>query len=180
MASVRELRRGFGTAVIILLLIDVAAGAIFFSPLASIRKRQDEFERVRTDYNQRLHTAVPLRNIDQKLGEARTQIDDFYKQRMPGRDSAIAEELGRLAKNAGVSFSNVRYAKPEETPLPGVSRLEMTLSLSGDYLKVVKFINQLERDQMFFAVNSVNLAEQQAGTVRLELKLETYLRQPQA
>jgi type IV pilus assembly protein PilO len=39
----------------------------------------------------------------------------------------------------------------------------------------VKFINALERDKMFFLIDGVNLAEQQ-GNVRLQLKLETYLR----
>ena len=33
----------------------------------------------------------------------------------------------------------------------------------------------LERDKMFFLIDGVNLAEQQ-GVVRLQLKLETYLR----
>jgi hypothetical protein len=39
----------------------------------------------------------------------------------------------------------------------------------------VKFINGLERDKMFFLIDGINLAEQQ-GNVRLQLKLETYLR----
>ena len=51
----------------------------------------------------------------------------------------------------------------------------MEVSLSGDYLQEVKFINALERDKMFFLVDGITLGEQQ-GNVRLQLKLETYLR----
>jgi Tfp pilus assembly protein PilO len=180
MASVRELRRGFTTVVVLFLAIDVAAAVVYFSPLASRGKRQDEFARVHRDYVQKRDTALPLRDIDQKLDEAKKQIDSFYQERLPARDSAVAEELGKQAQAAGVKFTSVRYGKPEDTPLPGVSRLEMNLSLSGDYLRIVKLVNQLERDRMFFVVDSVNLAEQQAGMVRLELKIETYLRQPNA
>jgi type IV pilus assembly protein PilO len=39
----------------------------------------------------------------------------------------------------------------------------------------VKFINALERDKIFFVIGGVTLGEQQ-GNVRLQLKLETYLR----
>ena len=49
-------------------------------------------------------------------------------------------------------------------------------SLTGDYLQLVKFINSLERDQLFFIVNSVQLGGEQAGTVRLQLQLQTYLK----
>jgi len=38
----------------------------------------------------------------------------------------------------------------------------------------VRFINPLERDPVFFIINSVELGGEQAGVVRLQLKLETY------
>jgi len=180
MANVRQLRRNFTIVIAVLLLIDVAAAAIYLSPLAARGKRQDEFERLRPQYIQKRNAALPLHNIDQKLVEARDQIAGFNKERLPARDSAVAEEIGRLAQASGVRFGNVRYGRPGETPLPGVNKVEISVSLVGDYLKIVKFINQLERDKMFFIVDSVNLAEQQGGTVRLELKIETYLRQAQS
>ena len=73
-------------------------------------------------------------------------------------------------------FSGVRY-ESDDTPLPSIRKLQLDVSLAGDYVRIVKFINQLERDKMFFIVDRVNLSEQQGGTVRLELRLETYLRQ---
>ena len=58
----------------------------------------------------------------------------------------------------------------------GVRRMEIEADLSGDYLQLVRFINALERDQMFFLVDSVGLGGEQAGVVKLQLKLETYLK----
>jgi hypothetical protein len=56
----------------------------------------------------------------------------------------------------------------------------MDIALAGEYQRIVKFINALERDRTFFIIDRVNLAEQQGGNVRLELHLETYLRREQA
>ena len=41
----------------------------------------------------------------------------------------------------------------------GVRRVEIDADLAGDYLQLVRFINALERDQVFFLVDSVCLAE---------------------
>jgi len=40
----------------------------------------------------------------------------------------------------------------------------------------VRFINSLERDQIFLLINSVGLGGEQGGQVKLELKMETYLK----
>ena len=92
------------------------------------------------------------------------------------RDSEVASELGRLAQDSGIKLGEVRYSPPSDTDLPTLQKLETDVSLAGDYPKVVKFINAMERDHLFFIVDRVNLAEQQGGHVRLELHLETYLR----
>jgi type IV pilus assembly protein PilO len=180
MATVHQLRTRFGIAVGLLLAVDVAAAAMYFSPIASPSKRSDESRVVHKQFQEKAHVYLPLQNIDKKLNEAKEQTAAFNKDRLPTRDSAVVEEIGRQAQQAGVLFGNVRYGKPEDTPLPGVNKVEINVSLVGDYLKIVKFINALERDKTFFIVDSVNLAEQQGGTVRLELKIETYLRQGQA
>ena len=58
----------------------------------------------------------------------------------------------------------------------GVRRVEIDADLAGDYLQLVRFINALERDQVFFLVDSVVLGGEQNGVVKLQLKLETYLK----
>jgi hypothetical protein len=40
----------------------------------------------------------------------------------------------------------------------------------------VRFINTLERSQLFFTVDSVDLAGESAGPVRLEITMHSYLR----
>jgi hypothetical protein len=82
--------------------------------------------------------------------------------------------LGKVAAANGVQIAAVKY-DDKDAPVEGLRKVEIELALSGSYLQEVKFINALERDKTFFLIDGVTLGEQQ-GNVRLQLKLETYLR----
>ena len=63
--------------------------------------------------------------------------------------------------------------------LPDILNLEMHAGLRGQYVNVVKFMNALERDKLFFIIDGVGLTGETghtAGEVRLDMKLDTYLR----
>ena len=119
--------------------------------------------------------SLPLRGMDKKLAQAETDLTGFYRDRLPAQASAVPEELGKLADANGVRVTEVRYTS-EAAALAGLQRVSMDATLAGDYLQVAKFINALERDRMFFVIGEVTLSEQQGGFVRLQLKLETYLK----
>ena len=58
----------------------------------------------------------------------------------------------------------------------GLQTVEIEADLAGGYLQLVRFINALERDHMFFLVNNVHLGGEQSGVVRLQMKIETYMK----
>ena len=73
-------------------------------------------------------------------------------------------------------LANVQYAQAPVLPGPyALTELHMDASVSGDYRPIVEFINNLERDKMFFLVNGIGLSGQQTGTVNLRIRLTTYL-----
>ena len=117
----------------------------------------------------------PLRGLDKKGVLAHEQIDDFYKTRLPAEDSAIADNLGKLAASSGVKIGGVKYKIEDPQPV-GLRQVTIDADFVGDYLQLVRFLNELERSKVFFLVDSVELGGQQGGTVRLQMKLETYLR----
>jgi len=123
-------------------------------------------------------SALPLRGLDAKLERATTEADGFYKRRLPGSYSEVAGELGRLTNAQKVRLIRVGYS--QNPVLAGsadeLTEVHMDCSLSGDYRPLVQFINSLERDKMFFAINGVTLTGQQSGTVNLRLRLTSYLR----
>lgn len=123
--------------------------------------------------------AIPLRGIDAKVARSTEDADQFYADRLPHATSQVAAELGRLTKKENVRLSRVSYTyTPQLKGEDALTEVRMDASVSGDYRPVVQLINSLERDEMFFVINSVNLTGQQTGQVNLRVRLTTFLRQP--
>jgi Tfp pilus assembly protein PilO len=176
MADVRETRQKLKILIVALLLFDVVTAAVFFSPVVgSERSRKDELARLWKEQQQKTREVEPLRSIGDKIRTARLQIDDFYKTRLPGQDSAISEALGKLATQSGVKIGDVKYKIKDPEPV-GLRPIEIEADFSGDYLQLARFMNAVERAPLFFIIDSIQLGGEQAGVVRLQLKLETYLR----
>jgi len=176
MADLRNTRRKLQIALAVLAGIDVVAVALLLSPLVgSSRARQERQEQLWRELQAKTREVEPLQNVDKKITAARVQIDDFYKTRLPGTNSAISEELGKLAGENGVKIGQVRY-KPKDPEPVGLHPIEIQADCDGDYLHLVRFINALERDPLFFIIDSVQLGGEQAGVVKLQMKLETYLK----
>jgi type IV pilus assembly protein PilO len=170
----RDARKKIQTAIVALLAVDVVAAVVFFSPLVgSERSRREQLDQLWRELQQKTRAAEPLRDFDKKIATASQQIDDFYKKRLPSQDSAIYEEMGKLATQSGVRIGQIR-SKAKDIDAVGLRPVEIDADFSGGYLQLVKFINGLERDPLFFIVDSVQLGGEQGGTVKLQLKLETY------
>jgi Tfp pilus assembly protein PilO len=175
MASIGQIRKKWMPALITLVILDLAGIGYLLSPAGRSRQaRQRQYYELRAQLTAKRQEVLPTRGMDQKLKQASHDIATFDDQRFPVEYSDVAEELGKLAADTGVHLSGVKYDEKEAT-IEGLRRLNIEITLSGDYLQEVKFINSVERDKLFFLIDGINLAEQQ-GNVRLQLKLETYLR----
>jgi type IV pilus assembly protein PilO len=174
MASIGEIRRKWMPALIGLLVLDLACVGYLLSPAGRSRQaRQREYYELRAQLTKKRQEVLPTRGMDQKLKQASQDATGFKDQRFPGQYSDVADEVGKIAADTGVHLAALKYEEKDAT-IEGLRKLNIEITLSGDYLQEVKFINGLERDKMFFLIDGVNLAEQQ-GNVRLQLKLETYL-----
>jgi hypothetical protein len=118
--------------------------------------------------------AKPLRNLPQRVTDSTKGAEHFYDGRVPGADSAILAELGALKQKSNVQLGRVQTAFAPA--LRDVTEVRMDASVSGDYASVMKFINSVERDKMFFVINGLTLTGTQGGQVNLRLKVTTYLR----
>ena len=179
MASIRSVQQRFTAILVVLLVLDAAAIALLMSPVG--RSRQDrirDYDQVRNELIAKRRDALPARDMDQKLKTARTEIDSFYADRMPARYSDITDALGKLAKESHVQLGQVKYdtRETEKGQVPDATRLEIDATIAGDYGNEMRFINGLEREKLLFILDSVSLGEAQGGAIRLQIKLETYLR----
>jgi type IV pilus assembly protein PilO len=176
MPDLRQTRKHLTTALAVMAGLDVLAVVLYFSPLVgSAEARRMELARLQVELTTKTRQVAPLKDLPQKVVLANQQIHNFYKTRFPEQNSQIAEELGKLATANGVRIQQVKY-KPGETPGVGSDPLEMNADVAGTYTSIARFINALERDQMFFIINNVTLGNDPRGPVKLSVRLETYLK----
>jgi len=176
MPDLRRTRKNLKTALAIMAVVDVLALAVYVSPLVgSAEARQQELTNLQTELRVKTAQVAPLKDLPQKVVLAGHQISDFYKQRFPSEESQVLTELGKLASANGVSIDQEKY-KVKESGVGGLEPLEIEADFAGNYTALAKFINALERDEMFFIINGVALGGEPHGTVRLHLRLGTYLK----
>ncbi len=169
-------RRKLKIAIGAMLAADVIAVAVLFSPLVgSADSRARQLNQLRAELRKKTRDVEPLRGMDEKIVLAKKQIGGFYKDRFAAQDSDLLIALGKLATANGVRMQQAKY-KEEDAEISGVVPVEIEGSFSGDYLQLVRFINALERSKLFFAVDSVGLAGESAGPVKLEITMHSYLR----
>ena len=174
MPDSRDFRKKLQIAIAILAGVDILAVLVLLSPIVgSERSRREQLDVLWRELQQKTRAAEPLRDVNGKIITARQQIDDFYKNRLPAQDSTIYEELGKVAGQSGVKIGQIR-SKAKDTDPVGLRPVEIDADFSGGYLQLIKFINALERDPVFFIIDSVQLGGEQGGVVKLQLKLETY------
>ncbi len=176
MPDLRRTRKNLKTALAVMAGVDLLAAIVYFSPLVgSAESRRQEMNLLQAELTTKTRLVAPLKDLPQKVVLARHQITDFYKTRFPTQNSQILTELGKLTSANGVSIQHVTY-NMKDAEEGGLQPVEMEAILAGNYSSLAKFINALERDQMFFIINSVTLGGNPQGPVNLAMKLETYLK----
>jgi len=176
MPDLRRTRKNLKIALAVMAGVDLLAAVVYVSPLVgSAETRRQEMNLLQAELNAKTRQVAPLKDLPQKVVLARHQITDFYKTRFPSQNSQILTELGKLTSANGVTIEHVTY-NMKEPEQDGLQRVEMEAALAGNYTSLARFINALERDQMFFIINSVTLGGLPQGPVNLTMKLETYLK----
>ncbi len=176
MPDLRRTRKNLTTALAVMAGVNLLAAIVYFSPLVgSAESRRTEMNLLQAELTAKTRQVAPLKDLPQKVTLASHQIEDFYKTRFPSQSSQIVTEFGKVAVANGVTIETVKY-KLKEAETGGLQPDEIEASLAGNYTALARFINALERDKMFFIIDSVTLGGEPQGAVKLSMKLETYLK----
>jgi len=176
MPDLRQTRKDIKTSLGIMLAVDVIAVAILFSPLVgSTASRILELNQLWAELQVKTRQVQPLKNLPEKVVAANRQIAEFYRKRFPAQDSQIVNEFGKLAADNGVKIEQAKYPRGKDVE-NGLQPVEVEADLSGNYVSLAKFVNSLERDDMFFIINSITLGGEQNGPIKLQMKVQTYLK----
>jgi type IV pilus assembly protein PilO len=174
MPDLRKTRNRLTILISGLVLLDLVAIGMLLTPIAGAeRSRQQDMSQLWVSLKGQQSAA--WRGLDKKIPVARKQIADFYDDRLPTTYSSISTNLDKVGSESGVRISGEKFTQ-KEAPVDGLERVEISADVSGDYLQLVRFINALERNKLFFIVDDLQLGNQQGGVVKLQITLETYLR----
>ena len=177
MTALGPLRQKF---IIVLLVLGVVNLGLAVYLLWPGRHSQAEQRREEGELRKQLinvsSEVTPLDHIDEKLVKTREDVKKFYAEHVATRWSEVSEEINKLAQQNGFPPPPIRY-KTEETVLPDLQRVKADLTVSGEYSKIAHFINALERDKLVFTVTEVVLTGQQGGSVDLQIKVDTFLKE---
>jgi type IV pilus assembly protein PilO len=117
---------------------------------------------------------APLRGIDGRVEQTRLEIDKFQEKRIPPTYSSIDERIDQLEVASGVHLTRVQYT--QRKPDSGLTEITIDTNLTGDYPAIMRFVNSIERDPIFFVIRAMSFTGAQGGLVSLRMELSTWLR----
>jgi Tfp pilus assembly protein PilO len=111
---------------------------------------------------------------------ASTELATFYKDVLPpdlsGARRMTQLRLAQLARDAGLTFERNSF-EPVVQRDSELTRLRITMELSGSYGEIRTFLHQLESAPEFVVIDNVELAEgADTGELTVTLELSTYFR----
>ncbi len=185
--SIKDPRVAMRAVIGVLLAANVAAAVIAFKPFggsaADLRQEQSALSSQLAELQKR--SAAAKRLVD-KVEMARREGDDFLAKYVVDRRamaSTLAEELYRMAKDAGV---RALPGQLQLEPIEGSDTLEMAsieVGYEGTYEGLKKFVDMVDKSPRFLIVESMTVLspqQQQKGTnqvVTVTLKLDTFVRE---
>jgi type IV pilus assembly protein PilO len=159
----------------ILLVVVIALAARFALDLAATSRRtSDALADKQVQLKALEMQTAPLRGLDKRIGQTRDEIKNFYGKRIPANYSSISEQVGQLEVKSGVRLTRLQYA--QKPPANNLSEITLDAGVTGEYPQIMRFVNSLERDKIFFVIRGMGLTGQQGGMVNLRLQLSTWLR----
>ena len=163
------------------LLVNIALYALVVYPLsdrvANVEQRNQQAEQAlaaaRAEHAQATGT---LTGKDR----ASTELATFYKDVLPaslaGARRMTQLRLAQLARESGLEFERDSY-EPLTQRDSTLTRLRITMQLSGTYNEIRTFLHQMETAPEFVVIDNVELAEgADSGQLVVTLELSTYYR----
>jgi Tfp pilus assembly protein PilO len=185
--SIKDPRVAMRAIIVALLAANLAAAVVAFKPFggsaADLRVEQAALGNQLAALEKR---AAAAKRLVDKVEMARREGDAFLTKYVVDRrtmSSAIAEELNRMAKDAGVRQLPSQF---QLDPIEGSDTLQMatiTAGCEGTYASLKKFVEMVDKSPRFLIIENMTVVspqQQQAAqnqNVNVALKLDTFVRE---
>ncbi len=145
---------------------------------ASQQQLEEQAVRLRAEVAAIRNNLRRAEDVRQKMPKIAGECDHFYNEQLLGPKqgyAALVANLGDIAQKAGLETSGLRFTQKGESH-HGVTQVDATAVIEGNYDSLVRFIDGLEQSQNFYVLDSLQLASSTGGRVKLNIRLHTYFR----
>ena len=175
----KEFKRWIVRALFVLLSIDLVLGVYVWRTAASHPASEKiALDRLRARHRQYGDDLRRAELIQQRLPEVERECNRFFEAQFLNTStgySSVVEDLGRIARTAGLPPSAITF-KQREIEKRGVVEVAVSATVEGEYPALVRFVNGLERSEHLYLLDSLNLIDAQEKHVKLSLQMKTYFR----
>lgn len=144
---------------------------------------QDSILASRGNIQARRQRIARLEKLNSQLGTSAQDRQHLIAMYFIPKDkgwSEVVPHLDRMVRTAGVRNTRKEWAAAD-TPQYGLFSVKARVPVSGAYPNVVKLIKDIEQDDTFFIIESIDVreSEEETGTqgVSMNLNLETFFYQ---
>jgi|SRR5579872_411102 len=179
-ASMKERRVVVRVALGILLAANLVAAVFVFHPLGgSANDLAEEMRSKQRELAQQLLRAQRTRNLVSTVQQAKVEGDHFldqYTLRRRKAFSTLIGELNAMATSTGMLPKESSYVMEPVEGSDTIEQLSISANYEGQYQSLTKFINLLDRSPEFLIIDSLQASPQPSGSLLVNLKLDTFIR----
>jgi Tfp pilus assembly protein PilO len=143
------------------------------------RTPQSELNALKREHALMAADITRAETIRTTLPAVEQQCDKFFKQNfrpITSGYSSVISDFGSLSRGAGLQAGNLSFHQ-HEGDKRGVTEVDISAVVDGDYSSVVRFVNDLEHSDTFYVLDGLSLAASgSGGQLKLNLQLRTYFR----
>jgi Tfp pilus assembly protein PilO len=160
--------------------VDIVLAGVNWQMAAATRTPQSELNALKRQHALMDADIARAETIRTTLPAVEQQCDNFYKQTfrpVASGYSSVISDFGSLSRGAGLQAENLSFHQHETDKRGGVTQVDISAVVEGDYPSVVRFVNDLEHSDTFYVLDGLSLAPSgSGGQLRLNLQLRTYFR----
>ena len=168
---------------ILLACLLVLDGALIFANvrIAGEAPQSQAQERNRLAQKEKLLAADVAKGqaVEKHLPDVGKECDAFYQRNLLPESSGystVISDLGQMGKDAGVQISGSTGYRETAVKDRGLTEVQISAAVQGDYQSLIRFINSLEHSPRFYVLDGLTLASETSGAIKLNVTLRTYFR----
>jgi hypothetical protein len=179
MPILTQQRRRFTALLVAMGVICLLAAFFLIAPITKSSAQQyQELNDKQQQLRAREAESKPIQRLPELVEKAKADYRTFASERLTAFPSTVYNNIYDLARKNNVSLGEMKYEAFDDPPeASGLKLLHVQARVSGDYSHLMRFINALERNKLFFVIRDLQLSDIRGqNSVQLGLSMDTYLR----